>query len=953
MRRLLTTAIASLSLAACATAHAEAPQVEPAPLAELVADVDIPYDSFTLDNGLTVLVSEDHTAPMVAVGVWYDVGSKLEPEGKTGFAHLFEHIMGYGTENIPGGENLLLDSAGATGDNASTWFDRTNYFVTVPTGALDLALFAKSDQMGYLLGGVTQETLTNQIGVVQNEKRNGLNNPGGALEFEVLERLYPMGHPYRHDTIGSMADLDAASLDTVKQWFRDHYAPNNAVLVLVGDIDLATARAKAKEWFGAIPPGPEAPDVNAPVPTLDAPERFTQTTPVPVTVIRKYWAVPGAKDKDSLALDLFGEVLGGLASSRLDNAMVRGSEVSVSVSAGNQSFVDAGMFIMTALVRPGVEPAVVEQALDDELAKLMAEGPTEDELQRAKTVIVGSFTRTLDGLSGGGGRAALLAEGQLYYDNPTHYRSDLQAYASLTPEEVRQVGQRWLSRPALTAILEPGAPDFSEDPGGEAGGVAAQYLIPQAVPAGLSASSAGAPDRSSPPPVAEVQDFDYPDIQRATLSNGMRVLLLSVTDVPIVSVRVSFDAGYAADPRDALGTQSLMISLMDEGTANYDPTDFKIAQERLGAAIGGNTDWDQTTFSLNALSANLAPSLGLLAEYMREPAMDAASLERVRAQQITAIRGEIEDPGELIKRVLYPIVYGPNHPYGIPPSGLGEEAAVARLTTDDLRAFHDKWLRPDIATIYVVGDTTLPEITAELEASFGSWKAPATPAPVKNYDVAIPKQKQRIVLVDTPGAPQTIIRGVRVIDEKGTDDLVPLETANLAFGNGSLSRMFLEIRQARGWSYSPASFLTQTKDHPLFIMHAPVQNDRAGETVALMRQLLTDFTGPKPITGEETERSIESSRRSLPALIANNALLLNTLIEIDQFKRPDDYFEKLAGTYAALDSDILEQAAKRELREPDLVFFVVGDRKVIEPQLEGLDLPIEYVETDMDVSEAE
>ncbi|HSG33411.1 MAG TPA: pitrilysin family protein [Sphingomonadaceae bacterium] len=942
--------MAVLALAPVA-AQTEAPKtVEPAPLSELIAKVEIPYESFTLDNGLEVLVHEDRTAPMVAVGVWYDVGSKHEPEGKTGFAHLFEHIMGYGTENIPGGENLLLDAAGATGDNASTWFDRTNYYVTVPTGALDLALFAKSDQMGYLLGGVTQETLTNQIGVVQNEKRNGLNNPGGALEFEVLERLYPRGHPYRHDTIGSMADLDAASLETVKQWFRDHYAPNNAVLVLVGDIDVETAKEKAQTWFGAIPPGPEAPDVNAPVPTLDAPQRFTQTTPVPVTVIRKYWAVPGSKEQDSLALDLFGQVLGGLASSRLDNALVRGSEVAVAVSAGNLSFVDAGLFIVEAMVKPGVDPAVVEQALDAELARLMEEGPSEDELQRAKTGTVGSLIRTLDGLSGGGGRAGLLAQGELYFGNPEHYRRELAAYVALDPEAVRLAGQRWLSRPDLTAILEPGAPDFSEDPGGKAGGVAQEYLVPQAIPAGLSATTAGAPDRATPPPVAEVQGFDYPEIQRATLSNGMRVLLLSMTDVPVVSVQVSFDAGYAADPRDALGTQSLMISLMDEGTVNYDPTEFAIAQERLGAAIGGNTEWDQTTFGLNALSANLAPSLSLLAEYIREPAMDPASLERVRARQLTAIRGEIEDPNELIKRVLYPVVYGPDHPYGIPPSGLGEESAVARLTTDDLRTFHGKWLRPDIATIYAVGDTTLAELTAELEASFGSWKAPATPAPAKEYEVAIPEPRQRIVLVDTPGAPQTIIRGVRVLDRKGTDDLVALEAANDAFGNGSLSRMFQEIRQARGWSYSPASFLTQTRDRPLFIMHAPVQNDRAGETVALMRQLLTDFNGARPITAEETERVIESSRRSLPALISSNGALLNTLIEIDQFDRPDDYFETLAGTYAGLDRTILAGAAAQELREPELVFFVVGDRQVIEQQLKTLDLPLEYFNTDTNVS---
>ena len=919
--------------------------LEPAPLSELVQDIAIPYDKFTLENGLTVLVNEDHSAPMVTVSVWYDVGSKHEPDGKTGFAHLFEHIMGYGTENIPQGENALLDAAGTVGDNASTWFDRTNYFLTVPTGALDLAMFAKSDQMGYLLGGVTEETLKNQIGVVQNEKRNGLNRPGGGLEFELLERLFPAGHPYRHDTIGSMADLDAASLEVVQDWFRSHYGPNNAVLVLAGDIDPATARAKATQWFGAIPPGPRAPDVIATVPTLAASESFTQETGIPTPIALRSWAVPGEGERDSLALMLAGQVLGGLASSRLDNELVRGQEIAVSVSAGSQAFTDVGMFQMSATAAPDSDIDAVAAAMDAVLAKFLAEGPTEDELQRAKVSTVAGITRSLDSIGGGGGRVGTLAEGQLYFGDPEKYRRDLATFASLTTGEVRDTARRWLSRPVVATTLLPGTPDFSEDPGAEAGGVSPENLMPRPMQPGLRAvTPANAPDRSTPPGIADVAPLDFPEIRRATLSNGMKLELIEQHDVPIVSTRISFDAGFAADPRDELGLQSLMIALMDEGTRNYDPLQFAIAQERLGAGIGGSVDWDDTSFSLEALSANLAPSLALLAEYIREPAMNPTDLERVRAQQVNRIRAEIEEPNELIKRVMYPTLYGPGHPYGIPPSGLGNVAAVSALQVDDLRAFHANWLRPDVATIYMVGDTTLDEAVRMLEQSFGEWRAPATARPAKNLAADVPAPQSRIVLVDTPGAPQAVIRAARVIDQDGTEDLEAITLANNAFGSGSLSRAFQEIRQKRGWSYSPGSFYTQTKGRPLFVLHAPVQTDRTGETVSLMRQLIGDFTTTAPITQEETTRIVEAARRSLPALLTSNGNLLATLVELDKFDRPDDYYETLGARYAAFTPAELAAASAREMVTGDLIYFIVGDRAAIDPQIAGLGLPIEYLD---------
>ena len=446
----------STSLVAAAPALAKAKAAAPAPTADLVKAVDIPYEAFTLDNGLRVIVHEDRKAPVVAVSVWYRVGSKHEPAGKTGFAHLFEHLMFNGSENAPDDFFEPLRQVGATDFNGTTFLDRTNYFETVPTGALDLALFLESDRMGHLLGAVTQEKLDNQRGVVQNEKRQGDNNPYGLLRYEIFENLFPKGHPYHHSTIGSMADLDAASLDDVKTWFTDNYGPNNAVLVLAGDIDVPTAKAKVGEWFGDIPRGPEIKVPATSLPTLPAPLAKEVKDLIPTTRIYRMWTMPGLNDAESVPLQMAMSVLGGLSSSRLDNALVRKDPIAVSVSAGASPFEDAGIVLVQADVKAGVDPAHVAKRLDEEIAAFLASGPTADELQRATASYLGGAISQLESVGGFGGKAVTLAEGALYSNDPAYYKVELERLAKATPEQVRDAARKWLSRPAFSLTYTPG-----------------------------------------------------------------------------------------------------------------------------------------------------------------------------------------------------------------------------------------------------------------------------------------------------------------------------------------------------------------------------------------------------------------------------------------------------------------------------------------------------------------
>ena len=925
-------------------AVAAAPEIKAAPVADLVKAVDIPYERFTLPNGLTVLVHTDRKAPVVALSVWYKVGSKNEPRGKTGFAHLFEHLMFNGSENAPDDFFGPLKEIGATDANGTTWFDRTNYYETVPKGALDRALMLESDRMGHLLGAVTQEKLDNQRGVVQNEKRQGDNAPFGLIEYEEFETLYPAGHPYHHTTIGSMADLDSASLADVQGWFRDHYGPNNAVLVLAGDIDLATAKAKVGKWFGAIPAGPAVEPVSVPVPTLPAPIARTVQDRVATTRVYRMWAIPGLDNPEHLPLQVGGLILGGLASSRLDDALVRGAQTAVSASAHADIFAQGGQFIMEADVKPGADPAKVGAALDAELARLMTDGPTPDELARAATTFAASQIRLLESV-GGNGKAATLAEGLLYSGDPAYYRTELEAAAKLTPAAVRDALAKWLKRPVFALTVVPG----TRTSGGEARG--GDPALPPAMAASPAPTAATAvniadADRSEIPPAGEVPTLDFPAIERTTLNNGIKVVFARRSAVPVVSVRVSFDAGYAADPKDARGTTALLLRLMNEGTTSLNSSALARAKETLGASIGGKGQPDSTAFELNALVPNLAPSLDLLADFVRNPALDPAELERVRNQQLSTIQSERTDPYSLASRVLYPAIYGPTHPYGYAPSGTGEADVVKKLTRADLAAFHARWLRPDRATIYVVGDTTLGQVVPLLEKSFGNWPSSRMAPPVKDFSAQIPAPTPRIVLIDRPGSPQSMILGGQIIAAKGTDDTVTLRTANDVLGGDFLSRMNMNLREAKGWSYGVSSLINDRADRLLFMIYAPVQTDQTGPSITELRGEMTRYLGAKGTTPEEAALATQGSARELPGAFETSGAVLDGVAKIETYKRPDTYFTALPSRYRAMTPADLDAAARKIIDPAKLVWVVVGDAAKVKPQLDGLGLPVEVVKVE-------
>ena len=493
-------------------------------------------------------------------------------------------------------------------------------------------MFLESDRMGYLTGTIGQATLDEQRGVVQNEKRQGDNEPFGLVEYKQIETLFPATHPYGHTTIGSMADLDSASVADVKGWFRGHYGPNNAVLVLSGDIDVAAARTLVTKYFGPIPKGPESIVPAATVPSLPAPKVETIKDRVSTTRLYRMWAVPGLNDKDSVALDVAAGVLGGLSSSRLDNALVRKEKLAVRVTAGNESFAQVGMFVVYVDVKPGVDPAVVGKRLDEIIADVIANGPTADEVQRVATRDAAGRIAGLESTGGFGGKAVALAEGALYSNDPGFYKKQLATLAAETPATVKAAAAKWLTRPVYALTVTPGVRDAYVEATPPAKAVAA---APEAVVKGT---------RGALPAIGSLSDLVFPKVERTKLSNGIELVYAYRNAVPITQAVISFDAGVAADVPGKLGTQQLTLALMTEGTTTRDSIALAEAKERLGATISSGSSSDRTTLSLFTPSANLAASTELFADVVRNPKFDPAEVARLKNQQLARDRGRADQP---------------------------------------------------------------------------------------------------------------------------------------------------------------------------------------------------------------------------------------------------------------------------------------------------------------------
>ena len=928
------TALLAAALGIALGGFAGTPLAAAAKAPAAASTVDIPFEEFTLPNGLRVVVHTDRKAPIVAVNIWYHVGAKDEPSGRTGFAHLFEHLMFQGSENHHGEFFEPFKQVGATDQNGTTNTDRTNYFQNVPTTALDMALWMESDRMGHLLGAIDQAALDEQRGVVQNEKRQGENQPYGQVWDKLTRALYPAGHPYHHGVIGSMNDLNAASLDDVKTWFRTWYGPNNAVLVLAGDIDVATAKEKVARYFGDIPAGPTMAQPKVDVAQRAASTREVMTDKVPQARIYRAWNVAQVGTTDIDQLQLFAQVLGGAKSSRLDQRLLHQDKLvdNIGTMVGPSQL--GSNFIIMATVKQGVDPAKVEAVIDEELKKLVANGPSADELARAKTAFRAGFIRGIERIGGFGGKADALAECAVYEGDPGCFRTSLANIQNASAADVKAAGAKWLGVGDHTLVVEPGERVALEElPSGKP----APFDVP-AVDAKYRALPSQVDRSAGVPKTAAFPELKFPQLQRATLKNGTQVVLAERHDIPVVQFSYEFPGGFTADQGRKPGTANFTMGMLDEGAGKLGSLAFADAADALGARIGAGASLDGANVYLSALKENLAPSLALYADVLRAPRFDQGEIDRIKATWIAGIKQEKVNPNAVAMRVLPPLLYGKGHPYAIPFTGSGDEAAIQALGRDDLVSFHKDWVRPENATLVVVGDTTLKEIVPLLERQLGDWKGEGAAPKVGAPSAVARPDKARVYLIDQPGAVQANLFAGQVVPSTMDAGATRFDIANGVLGGDFTSRLNMNLREDKHWSYGARSSASGALGQRPWMAVAPVQIDKTGDAMKEMQAEISRFaSGQRPPTAEEVARIRNIQTLSLPGAYETASAVMNTIGGIVRYQRPDDYVFKRKAEIEAMTPAQVAEAAKT-LDPSKLTWVVVGDLKQTEAPVRALGL---------------
>jgi len=878
-------------------------------LSAAAQNVEINFTEYTLDNGLRLVVHEDNKAPIVAVNVWYHVGSKNEKTGKTGFAHLFEHLMFNGTENYDDEYFKPFELVGATNMNGTTNFDRTNYFQNVPKTALDMALWMESDRMGHLLGAITQEKLDEQRGVVQNEKRQGENQPYGKVFSKLLAGVFPEGHPYATSVIGSMDDLNAASLEDVQEWFETYYGPNNAVIVVAGDVVPDEVLAKVEHYFGDIPPGPPISRPKSWTVKLDRDKREVMQDRVPQARIYKVWGGPTNTGEDSELLHLFGDVLASGKNSRLYERVVYNDQIATAVQAGMISNEIGGMFMATATAQPGGDLKAVEQAMNEEIARILKDGISKDELERVKVQYRSGFVRGLESIGGFGGKSDLLAQNAVYEGDPGAFKKSMDRIEAATTEAVEAAAKRWITAGAFHLEVHP---------------------FPQ-----LSAATEGA-DRSTVPETTTFPEVKFAKFERQFLSNGLELIVATRSAVPVVNISMNFDAGYASDQFGELGTSSLTMTMLDEGTKKRSALEISDELARLGANFNARSGIDASSVGISALTENLDASLDIYADIVLNPAFPEYELERLRKMRIAQIQQEKTQPIGLAIRLFPALLYGEGHAYSMPLTGSGTEESVARITRDSLVDYHRTWLRPNNATMIVVGDTTMAEIKPKLEKLFAKWEPGEIPT--KNIaDVSL-SDTEKVYIVDRPGSEQSIIFAGNVAPAVRDGNELAIETMNEIIGGSFTARINMNLREDKSWAYGAFTMLLDTKGQRPFIAYAPVQTDKTMESMAEIRRELIEYLGDSPATAEEISKVKNNNTLSLPGRWETSRAVLGDINEIVTYDLPDDYWDTYAQSVRNLSQEQIIAAADQVIKPNNMIWVVVGDKARIESRIRELEL---------------
>ncbi len=909
-----------LALAGAGACRREAPP-------EAAALPAIPFEKYTLSNGLEVILSEDHRLPLVAVDVWYHAGPANQPPGRTGFAHLFEHMMFQGSKHVPGDAHFrLLDAAGATTVNGTTNLDRTNYFQTLPSNHLELGLWLESDRMGYLLDTIDQRALSNQQDVVRNERREVIENrPYGLVNEAVYRLLFPAGHPYHTSVMGSHADIQAARLDDVKTFFKQFYRPNNASLAIAGDFDPAATKALVEKYFGTLSRGPDVPRPSVEPPRHTAEQRAVVADRIQLPRVYMAWVTPSFFKPGDAEADVAASALGGGNSSRLYRSLVYDKQIAQDVVAFQLSQALGSTFQIVATVRPGRTVQEVEAAIHEEVERFRQTGPEPIEVERATNTFETSMLQGLEVLGGFGGVADTLNLFNHYVGDPGHLPAYVDAHRKVTPAAVKTFAEAYLAPSARVVIhAVPGPPE-----------PAPAVPAPRAVAGRDAGPEAVNPDeawRANQPPPGPPRTASLPTPRAFTLPNGLTVVYHARPGLPVASASLLLKSGGDANPVDRTGLANFTAAMLDQGTTSRDAPTIAADVARLGASLQATSSKDSTAISVASLARHFSAALGLLADVSLRPTFPQAEVDRVRASRLASLQAMRQDPAQVGVVSAVAALFGPVHPYGYVE--LGTRESVERTTRDDLAAFWTRHFVPANAALVVSGPMDETALRPIVEQIFGGWPAgpvrPVTPGPPR-------RSPARIILIDAPGSPQTELVVATIGPPRSTPDYAAVVVMNAALGGLASSRLNVNLREEHGYSYGAGSQFVFRKHPGPFWVTSAVRTDATAPAVT---EILKEVRRMRqtPLSADELETAREAIARALPADFETTANTVWALGSLFIYGLGLDYYAELPPAIRAVSAEAVQKAAAAYLDPDQMVVVAVGDRARIEPALRKLNL---------------
>lgn len=912
-----------LSLFMLSSASPAESNVQPATPVPTVA-----FEKTTLPNGLQLILVEDHRLPIVAVNIWYHVGPANEAPGLRGFAHLFEHMMFAATRHIPRGQaDRLLEGAGATDSNGSTDYDRTNYYDTVPSNQLELALWVHADRMGYLLDVLDQKALTNQQDVVRNERRQTVEGePYGVVEEALAHAMFPQDHPYYSPIIGSHADIQNAKLDDVRQFFARYYGPNNASIVIAGDIDKAKTRALVERYFGSLRRSPPVTRPSVATPPITGERRVVVHDRVELPRIFMGWLTPPAYQPGDLELAVAAEILGGGKSSRLYKKLVYELQIAQEVDAAQNSYGLTSTFVVDVTARSGVDARALEAAVDAELALLREHGPSAREVERARNSLETALLSTIEKL-GGDGLADQMNHYNQYTGDPGYLAKDIAQLRRVSAADVQRAVRTWLGKNARAVVTGlPGKPTFDDPP------------RPRAQGKGKAASPAATginpaePWRARAPKAGPAPRFTLPQGDSFKLANGLTVIHHYNPALPLVSSQLLVRSGSAANPDDLPGLAGFTAQMLEEGTATRSAPQIADEIAQLGAFLDTGSGVDASSVSLLALHANFAPALDILADIVLRPAFPIAEVERQRADRIGELIQQRDDPESVAAVAAAGALYGSRHPKGY--GQLGTEPAIRAATRDDLVDFWRRHYVPANAALVVSGAISRSELKALAEARFGAWKPADAPGGTPGDPAGT---RARLVVVDQPGSPQTALRVTGTGVARDTPDFAALQVMNGALGGMFSSRLNNNLRETKGYTYGIYSGFRYDRTPGPFVIDGSVQ---ASATGASVREIFREIAGMReaPLPAAELAAARDAQLLSLPGAFETNADIGAGLAESFVYGLPLDYYARLPAQLRAVTAEQVQEAARAHLDPQKMIVVAVGEKKRILAQLKPLGL---------------